>query len=71
VLLVLLSLACAVFAGLGMSRSRRPSRLHVLSFAGVLALTAYVVLNLEFPRAGFVHLGPIDALLTEVRAGMG
>src|SRR4029077_11495251 len=71
VLLVLLSLACAFFAGLGMSRSRRPSRLHVLSFAGVLALTAYVVLNLEFPRVGFVQLGPIDALLTEVRAGMG
>jgi hypothetical protein len=71
VLLVLLLLACAFFAGLGMAKRAEVSRLHVLAFAGVLALTAYVVLNLEFPRAGFVRLGPLDALLAEVRASMG
>lgn len=71
VLLVLLALGCAFFAGLGTAKSRRPSRLHLFAFAGTLALTAYVVLNLEFPRAGFVRLDAVDALLAEVRASMG
>jgi hypothetical protein len=70
VLLVLLSLACAFFAGVGMSKHRAPSRMHVIAFAAMLALTAYVLINLELPRVGFVRLGPIDALLTNVRAGM-
>jgi hypothetical protein len=70
VLLILLSLVCAFFAGLGMAKSRRPSRLHIFAFAGLLGLTAYVILNLEFPRAGFVRLEAVDALLAQVRAAM-
>jgi hypothetical protein len=70
VLLVLLAFACAFFAGLGMAKGRRPSRIHVLTFAGTLAVTAYVILNLEFPRAGFIGLGGMDALLAQVRASM-
>ena len=70
-LLGALSLACAFFAGLGMSKNKRPSRLHMFMFASIMAVTAYVILNLEFPRAGFVRLGPIDALLAQVRASMG
>jgi hypothetical protein len=70
-LMVLLAFACAFFAGLGMAKGRRPSRIHVLTFAGTLAVTAYVILNLEFPRAGFIGLGAMDALLTQVRARMG
>jgi hypothetical protein len=71
VLLVLLAFACAFFAGLGMAKGRRASRIHVLTFAGTLAVTAYVILNLEFPRAGFIGLGAMDALITHVRASMG
>ncbi len=71
VLLVLLAFACAFFAGLGMAKGRRASRIHVLTFAGTLAVTAYVILNLEFPRAGFIGLGAMDALLVQVRATMG
>ena len=71
VLLALLGLSCAFFAGLSMARSQRQSHLHVLVFAGVLALTAYVILDLEFPRFGLVRLSAVDALLGEVRASMG
>ena len=70
VLLVVMALACAFFAGIGMSRRRNPSYLHMLIFAGVLGVTAYVILNLEFPRAGFGHLHALDAFLREQRAAM-
>lgn len=69
-LLGLLSIACAFLAGIGMGRSGRISHLYVFSFAFTLALAAYVILNLEFPRLGFVRFENLDALLVEARAEM-
>lgn len=70
VLLIVMALACSFFAGIGMARRQHPSYLHMVIFAGVLAVTAYVILNLEFPRAGFGHLHALDAFLREQRASM-
>jgi hypothetical protein len=69
-LLLLLELACAFFSGLNMARTKRESRFHVLVFAGTLALTAYAILDLEFPRLGFSNLSAVDQLLVELRARM-
>lgn len=72
VLLLALAFACAFFAGIGTSRRKGdPSRLHVLVFAGATAVTAYVILNVEFPRAGFVPLDSLDQLLRDVPSSMG
>ena len=70
-LLIALSFGCAFFSGLEMSKNSRPSPLHVVAFAGTLALICYVIANVEFPRHGFIRLGPIDALLSQVRQRMG
>jgi hypothetical protein len=70
VLLVVMALACAFFAGIGMSKRRHPSYLHMVIFAGVMAVTAYVILNLEFPRVGFARLHALDAFLRDQRASM-
>jgi hypothetical protein len=65
-----LSFACAFLVGMDMGRPERMSLLHVFLFAATMALTAYVILNIEFPRAGFVRMHHLDALLSDVRAGM-
>jgi hypothetical protein len=70
-LLVALSFGCAFFSGLEMSKNPRPSPIHILMFAGMLALTCYVIANVEFPRLGFIRLRSIDALLSQVRQRMG
>jgi hypothetical protein len=70
VLLIVMALACSFFAGIGMSKRRHPSYLHMIIFASVMAVTAYVILNLEFPRVGFGHLHALDAFLREQRASM-
>ena len=64
-----MALACAFFAGIGMSKRRHPSYLHMVIFAGVMAVTAYVILNLEFPRAGFGRLHALDAFLSGAAGG--
>ena len=70
-LLILLALACAFFAGLGMSKNPRPNTLHIVAFAATLALTAYVIANIEFPHVGLTALRLFDTLLVEVRQHMG
>jgi hypothetical protein len=69
-MLVVLALACAYIAGRGMAKAPHPNHLYVLTFAAVLALTGYTILNLEYPRLGFVRLDRMDALLYQVRATM-
>ena len=71
ILLSTLALVCAFFAGVGMAKRRgQPSYLHMIMFASIMAVTAYVILNLEFPRAGFVKLHSVDQFLLEQRAAM-
>ncbi len=39
-------------------------------FAGISALAIFVILDLEYPRAGFIRIDAADVLLREVRARM-
>ena len=66
-----LALVAAVLAGYGMAGSgARYSRLHPLAFALVLTATVYVILDLEYPRVGFIRLDAADQLLVDVRQSM-
>ena len=68
--LSLLSFTCAFLAGIDMAPPEELSLLHVFAFAAAMGLTSYVILNIEFPRAGFVRLAFLDSLLDQVRATM-
>ena len=39
-------------------------------FAAVVALTWFVILDIEYPRLGFIRIDAIDQLIVNVRAGM-
>ena len=68
--LVVLAFACALLAGYGMSRSKARSWTHTLGFAAILAISVYVILDLEYPRAGLIKLDSYDQVLIEARKGM-
>ena len=46
------------------------SWLHALGFALFITLAVYVILDIEFPRAGFVRLSAFDEVLVELRDSM-
>jgi hypothetical protein len=50
-----LTLSCALFAGYEMALRKRRNLLHSISFAVVLAVTVYVIVDLEYPRAGLIQ----------------
>lgn len=70
-LMAALVLICSLLAGFRMGESQTISRLHVLAFAALVAVTVYVTIDLEFPRLGIIQVTNFDQAIADVRAGMG
>jgi len=69
-MLVALALAAALLAGYR-SADGAQSSLHQIGFGAIVALTVYVILDMEYPRLGFIRIDAIDQLLIHARAAMG
>jgi len=69
-MLLVLALAAALLAGYQQADHKDADWLHKLGFALTVAITVYVILDIEYPRLGFVRLDAIDQVLVDVRAGM-
>jgi len=69
-MLIALAFASALLAGYQSASEQGYDRIHKLAFAGMVALTVYVILDIEYPRLGFVRIDHIDRMLVDVRAGM-
>ncbi len=65
-----LALAGALLAGYGMAGAKTRSWLHVIGFAAVMAVSVYVILDLEFPRLGLIRVEAFDQALVELRESM-
>src|SRR5262245_32140717 len=68
-MLAITMLASALLAGMDMSRSGL-SWPHVVAFAAVLTIAFYVILDLEYPRVGFIRIDWMDRVLADVRSSM-
>ena len=65
-----LALISALLAGYGMAGSTTRSWLHMLGFAAIMAVTVYVILDIEFPRLGLIRVDAFDQALRELRQSM-
>jgi len=70
VMLIGMAFAAALLAGYQSGGEQVQSRLREIGFAVIVAFTVYVILDIEYPRLGFVRLDAIDQVLLDVRAGM-
>jgi hypothetical protein len=70
VLLFGLGLICSLLAGYRMASSQRRSWLHIIGFTVITVIIVYVMLDVEYPRAGLIRLETADQLLVDARAGM-
>lgn len=69
-MLIGLALASALLAGYQSAGQHGYDWVHKIGFAAIVALTVYVILDIEYPRLGWVRLDAIDQVLVNVRAGM-
>jgi hypothetical protein len=68
--LAALLLVNSVLVGYGMAERTRRSTLHAIGFAVVMAATMMMILDLEFPRIGWIRVDAYDQVLVDVRNGM-
>jgi hypothetical protein len=70
VLLFGLALVASLLAGYGMAGSKARRWLPILGFVVVITVSVYVILDLEFPRLGFIRVDAFDQALVELRESM-
>jgi hypothetical protein len=70
ILLFSLGLICSLLAGYRMAVGQHRSWLHILSFAVITVIIVYVIIDVEYPRAGLIRLQGFDQLLIDVRQNM-
>jgi hypothetical protein len=74
-LIIFVTLGALVFissllAGYGMAQGKTRSLLHTVGLALVIATTVYVIIDLEFPRLGFIHIDAFDQVFVDLRQSM-
>jgi hypothetical protein len=69
-LLFSLALICSLLAGYRMAVGQHRNWLHILTFTLITVVIAFVILDVEYPRAGLIRLQESDQLLVQVRDGM-
>lgn len=69
-MLGVLAIACGLFAGYDMAMRQRRNLLHSVAFAAVLAVTVYVIIDLEYPRFGMIDVSDSDQVLVDLRKTM-
>lgn len=70
IMLGVLALMSALLAGYAMAGGKSRSWIHIVGYALILSLTVYVILDLEFPRLGFIRIDSFDHILVELRQSM-
>jgi hypothetical protein len=69
-MLIGLAFVSALLAGYQSAGEKGYDWVHKIGFAAIVAITVYVILDIEYPRLGFVRLDAIDHLLVNARAAM-
>jgi hypothetical protein len=69
ILLIGFSLVAALLAGYEMAGGSR-SWVHIIGFSLVLTMTVYVILDVEYPRIGFIRIDQTDQVLIDLRNSM-
>jgi hypothetical protein len=70
VMLFGLALLASLLAGYGMAGGKLRKWLHMIGFSLIMAVSVYVILDLEFPRLGLFRLNVFDQALVDLRESM-
>jgi hypothetical protein len=70
IMLVILLLACSLLAGNAMAASKLRNWVHILGFTITLSLALILILDLEYPRIGWIRINDWDRVLIALRASM-
>jgi hypothetical protein len=68
--LIALSVTASVLAGYNMAKRQRRSILHMIAFAGAIAFSVFVIIDLNHPRAGLIRINAADHAMEQLYQSM-
>jgi hypothetical protein len=69
-MLGLTALAAALLGGYALASSLTRNWLYMVGVALAVSVSAYVILDLEYPRIGWVRVDPLDEVLRDIHANL-
>ncbi|MES2217129.1 MAG: DUF4239 domain-containing protein [Pseudomonadota bacterium] len=70
ILLIGLAVLSGFLAGYSTAESKSKNPIHVMCYIVITVFTIFIILNLEFPRAGVIRVDGFDQILVNVRDHM-
>lgn len=70
VLLISLAASGAFLIGYNSAENKQKLHPHMVSYVLLVAFTIYIIINIEYPRIGFINLGYFDKILVDARNDM-
>lgn len=67
IILIGLVLLTSVLAGYSISTKKLGGTMHYACYAFVVAITIYSILDMEYPRVGFIRVDSFDQVLSDVK----
>ena len=61
----------AIFSGYALAGGHSKSWVHRIAFPLVTAVTLFVIVDIEYPRHGFIRVDAVDYLMSDLRKMMG
>lgn len=65
-----MGLICAAIAGHGMAAASSRAWSHIIGFALIMSISIFVILDIEYPRLGFIRVDAHDQVLAELLESM-
>jgi hypothetical protein len=69
-MLCVMALAASLLAGYGLAGAGSRRRMHEIVFAATIAISVYVIIDLEYPRGGLIRVEAFDQALIELLKSM-
>jgi hypothetical protein len=69
-MLCVMALAASLLAGYGLAGAGARRRMHEIVFAATIAISVYVIIDLEYPRGGLIRVEAFDQALIELLKSM-
>ena len=63
-------LASPFLVGMNLVEANRQQYIHLLGYAAITVLTIFIIVDLEYPRAGLIRANAYDQVLIHVRKSM-
>jgi len=65
-----LGLVVSLLAGYDLAPSKKRPWLHVIAFSTAITATIYVIIDIEYPRRGFIRVDYVDQILVDLLKSM-